>query len=150
MRRGGMPELTFIPETMNREAYLQSVLSTILLKDIISRFTVKEPVYLEKILNYLADTIGSQISLRNIKKSSQHYGREVASLTTLSTYISYLELPYLLHKVGRFDIHGKKILEYNEKYYFNDLGMRNSLRVHMEMDIGKLLENMVYLHLRKL
>jgi len=88
--------------------------------------------------------------LRNLQEASQKYGWNIVSLNTLGMYVSYLELPYLLHKVGRFDIHGKKMLEYNEKYYFNDIGVRNNLRVHMEMDIGKLLENMVYLHLRKL
>jgi predicted AAA+ superfamily ATPase len=55
-----------------------------------------------------------------------------------------------MYKVWRFDIHGKKMLEHNEKYYFNDLWIRNNLRVHMESDIGKIVENMVYLHLRKM
>jgi predicted AAA+ superfamily ATPase len=100
-------------------------------------------------LNYFADTIWSPISLRNIKNASQNYGRETPSLTTLSSYISYLELPYLMYRVWRFDIHWKKMLEHNEKYYFNDLWIRNNLRIHMEMDIGKIVENMVYLHLRK-
>lgn len=149
-RRWGMPELTFIEDESEKEDYLKSVLHTILFKDIVTRFSIKEPAYLEKILNYFADTVWSPISLRNIKNASQTYGRDVLSLTTLSTYVSYLELPYLMYKVWRFDIHGKKILEHNEKYYFNDLWMRNNLRVHMESDIGKIVENMVYLHLRKM
>ena len=55
-----------------------------------------------------------------------------------------------MYKVPRFDIHWKKMLEHNEKYYFNDLWIRNTLRVQMEIDIGKIIENMVYLHLRKM
>ncbi len=146
----GMPELTFIEDELEKEDYLKSVLTTILFKDIVTRFSIKEPAYLEKILNYFADTIWSPVSLRNIKNASQAYGRDISSLTTLSTYVSYLELPYLMYKVWRFDIHGKKMLEHNEKYYFNDLWIRNNLRVHMEIDIGKIIENMVYLHLRKM
>lgn len=94
-----MPELTFIPDASEKEKYLTSVLNTILFKDIVTRFSIKEPAYLEKILNYVADTIGSPTSLRNIKHASQAYGRDIASLTTLSSYISYLELPYLMYKV---------------------------------------------------
>lgn len=146
----GMPELVFMHDESEKESYLESVLNTILFKDIVTRFSIKDPAYLKKILNYFADTIGSPISLRNIKSSSQAYGRDISSLTTLSNYVTYLELPYLMHKVSRFDIHWKKTLEHNEKYYFNDLWIRNNLRVHMEMDIGKIIENIVYLHLRKM
>jgi predicted AAA+ superfamily ATPase len=150
MRRGGMPELLRFSEDADKENYLKTLVSTILLKDIINRFSIREPLYLEKILNYLADTIGSKISLKNIQDSAEKYGRNTPSLNTLSTYISYLELPYLLFKVERLDLHGRRILEFNEKFYFNDLGLRNTLRLHMEMNLGMLLENMVYLHLRKL
>lgn len=146
----GMPEITFIDDEAEKEDYLKSVLNTILFKDIVTRFSIKEPAYLEKILNYFADTIWSPISLRNIRSSSQSYGWDISSLTTLSNYVAYLELPYLMYKVSRFDLHWKKILEHNEKYYFNDLWMRNTLRVQMEIDIGKIIENMVYLHLRKM
>ncbi len=146
----GMPEVVFKDDLSEKENYLESVLNSILFKDIVTRFSIKEPAYLQKILNFFADTIGSPISLRNIKNSSQIYGWDISSLTTLSTYVSYLELPYLMYKVWRFDIHWKKILEHNEKYYFNDLWIRNNLRVHMEIDIGKIVENMVYLHLRKI
>ena len=145
-----MPELSFVQGESEKEDYLQSILHTILFKDIVTRFSIKEPAYLQKILNYFADTIWSPLSLRNIKNASTAYGRDIASLSTLSTYVSYLELPYLMYKVWRFDIHGKKMLEHNEKYYFNDLWIRNNLRVHMESDIGKIVENMVYLHLRKM
>lgn len=146
----GMPELTFIEDEIDKEEYLKSTLHTILFKDIVTKFSIREPVYLEKILHYFADTIWSPVSLRNIKWASELYDRDIASLTTLSTYISYLELPYVLHSVWRFDIHGKKMLAHNEKYYFNDLWIRNSLRVNMDMDIGKIIENMVYLHLKKM
>lgn len=146
----GMPAIVFMDDESEKENYLESVLNTILFKDIVTRFSIKEPAYLEKILNYFADTIWSPISLRNIKSSSQTYGWDISSLTTLSTYVSYLQLPYLMYNVWRFDIHWKKMLEHNEKYYFNDLWMRNTLRVHMEVDIGKIIENMVYLHLRKM
>jgi len=145
-----LPEVTLIKWEIEKESYLKSVLNTILFKDITTRFSIKEPAYLQKILNYFADTIGSPISLRNIKNSSNEYDRNISSLTTLSTYISYLELPYLMHSVHRLDIRWKKLLEHNEKYYFNDLWMKNALRVKIEIDIWKILENIVYLHLRRL
>jgi uncharacterized protein len=72
-----MPELPFINDEVEKEQYLQSVLNTILFKDIVTRFSIKEPAYLEKILNYFADTIGSSKSLRNIQNASNTYGWDI-------------------------------------------------------------------------
>ncbi|MDR2416003.1 MAG: DUF4143 domain-containing protein [Candidatus Peribacteria bacterium] len=63
-------------------------------------------------------------------------------------YIQMLQVPYIIHKVSRYDIRGKRILEYNEKYFFNDIGLRNTIKLNEDLDKGKLLENMVFLHLK--
>ena len=68
----------------------------------------------------------------------------------MSNYTEILQVPFLIHKVERFDVEGKRILEHNKKFYFNDIGLRNSLKLVMEKDRAKLLENLVFLHLIKL
>lgn len=148
-RRWGMPELSFVQGESEKEDYLQSILHTILFKDIVTRFSIKEPAYLQKILNYFADTIWSPLSLRNIKMHRQHMVEISHPLVpwalmylTLSFHTSCTKSEGLIFMA--------KMLEHNEKYYFNDLWIRNNLRVHMESDIGKIVENMVYLHLRKM
>ncbi|MDR2190291.1 MAG: DUF4143 domain-containing protein [Candidatus Peribacteria bacterium] len=59
-----------------------------------------------------------------------------------------LQIPYMVHKVPRYDIHGKRLLEHNEKYFFNDIGLRNIIKLNEDLDKGKLLENIVFLHLK--
>jgi predicted AAA+ superfamily ATPase len=144
-----LPEVAKISTDAQKIQYLNTVLQTILYKDIIKRYSIREAAFLEKLLRYIADVVGSQISLRNIQEASAKYGRNEASLATVSKYLNYLQQPYLIHKVRRFDIKGKRLLEHNEKYYFNDLGMRNSFKVNLQEDIAKLIENVVYLHLKK-
>jgi predicted AAA+ superfamily ATPase len=144
-----MPELTKIDTDAQKMSYLQTMFQTIIYKDIVKRYTIKDIAYLEKLMQYLADIVGSPVSLRNIVDASVQAGWGDPSLATISNYLHYLQQPYLVHKVRRFDIKGKKILEHNEKYYFNDIGMRNFFKVDMQRDIGKLVENIVYLHLRK-
>jgi hypothetical protein len=103
------------------------------------------------VLAYISDIIGSEISLRNMHNISKQYGRwDEASLTKLSHYVHILQIPYMIHKVQRYDIHGKRLMEHNEKYYFNDIWLRNSIKVKEDDDRAKLLENIIFLHLKKL
>lgn len=149
LRWGGLPELVSIENDAKKTSYISTIIQTIVYKDIVKRYTIKDVEYLEKIMHYIADVVGSQVSLRNIIKASKEYGRWEPSTATVSNYLNFLQQPYLIHKVRRFDVKWKKIIEHNEKYYFNDIGIRNFFKVDMKMDIGKLVENVVYLHLKK-
>jgi uncharacterized protein len=150
-RYGWMPEMLKMNNPVSKVQYLESVKDTIFIKDIVKRFAIKDVSYLEKVLTHISDIIGSEISLKNIHNASKQYGRwDEASLTKLSNYMQMLQIPYMIHKVWRYDIHGKKILEHNEKYYFNDIGLRNSIKIKEDDDKAKLLENIVFLHLKKL
>lgn len=149
-RYGWMPEMLKMDNPVSKVQYLESVKNTIFIKDIIKRFGIKDVWYLERVLAYISDIIGSEISLRNIHNASKQFGRwDEASLSKLSNYVHMLQIPYMIHKVWRYDIHGKKILDHQEKYYFNDIGLRNSIKIKEDDDKAKLLENIVYLHLKK-
>lgn len=149
-RYGWMPEMLKMDNPVSKVQYLESVKDTIFIKDIVKRFGIKDVSYLEKVLAYISDIIGSEISLRNMHNASKQFGRwDEASLSKLSNYVQMLQIPYMIHKVWRYDIHGKKILEHNEKYYFNDIGLRNSIKVKEDDDKAKLLENIVFLHLKR-
>lgn len=145
-----MPEMVKMDNPVSKVQYLEWVKDTIFIKDIVKRFGIKDVSYLEKILAYISDIIGSEISLRNMHNVSKQFGRwDEASITKLSNYVQMLQIPYMIHKVWRYDIHGKKILEHNEKYYFNDIGLRNAIKVKEDDDKAKILENIVFLHLKK-
>ena len=127
--------------------YQKDVLNTVLLKDVISRNNIRNVAFLEKLTNFIADNIGKMISASSISKYMKSQGTNVAS-DTIIDYAQYLEDAYIIHKVNRYDIHGKRLFESNDKFYFEDHGLRNAQASGTrEGDIEKVIENVVYQHL---
>ena len=124
--------------------YQKDVLNTVLLKDVISKNNIRNISFLEKLTNFIADNIGKIISATSISKFMKSQGTNV-SPDTIIDYAQYLEDAYIIHKVNRYDIHGKHLFESNDKYYFEDHGLRNAKAGGTrEGDIEKLIENIVY------
>lgn len=150
---GGLPGLRQIGIDNEEHVhdYLQGVLNTVVLKDIIERHNIRNVAFLNKLLQYLADNTGKPTSANNISNYMKNIGTTV-STNVVVDYSSYFEEAYLVKCVQRYDIHGKKILETNGKYYFEDIGIRNQLSGlnRREKDIEKVLENVVYQHLTQL
>jgi hypothetical protein len=150
---GGLPGLRQIGIDNEEHVhdYLQGVLNTVVLKDIIERHNIRNVAFLNKLLQYLADNTGKPTSANNISNYMKNIGTTV-STNVVVDYSSYFEEAYLMKCVQRYDIHGKKILETNGKYYFEDIGIRNLLSGlnRREKDIEKVLENVVYQHLTQL
>lgn len=127
--------------------YLKSLYSTILLKDVVRRENIRNVSLLENLVTYLADNAGSLFSAQNISKYLKSQQINIPTQSVIN-YLKALSNAYFIHKVSRADIQGLKIFEIGEKYYFEDLGLRNSIRpFNYRGDIGKLMENAVYLHL---
>lgn len=149
---GGLPNLSLLPPDnieMIRD-YLSSVYSTIVLKDILGREQVRNVAFLENLSRFVADNTGKMFSANSISKYMQHE-RENVNPPLVRSYMDFLCNAYILNKVRRYDIHGKQLLSTNEKYYFEDLGLRNSLTSgNRAVDIEKLIENVIYLHLLRL
>jgi len=147
---GGLPGLRQIGinDEEHVHDYLQGVLNTVVLKDIIERHNIRNVAFLNKLLQYLADNTGKPTSANNISNYMKSLGTSV-STNVVVDYSSYFENAYLMKCVQRYDIHGKKILETNGKYYFEDVGIRNLLSGlnRREKDIEKVLENVVFQHL---
>lgn len=148
---GGLPGLrkTGLDENDVRE-YQQDVLNTVLLKDVIMRNNIRNPVFLENLMRFLANNTGKIISANSISKYMRGQGQNITS-TAIINYIQALCETYVIHKVNRYDIHGKRLFETNDKYYFEDNGIRNCLGGgNREGDIEKVMENVVYNHLVRL
>lgn len=142
---GGLPGLVKIglDEDDARE-YQKDIYNTVLLKDVILRNSIRNVVFLENLTRFLADNIGKLISANSIAKYMKSQGQSITS-TTIIEYIKYLAEAYILHKVNRYNIHGKKLFESNDKFYFEDHGIRNALvGGSREGDIEKIIENIVY------
>ena len=146
---GGLPGLRRIGLDSDEHvwSYLSSVFNTIMLKDIIERHDIRNVPFLNNLIAFYADTTGKLTSANSISKYMKSQGENVSSNIVL-LYRSFYGEAYLLNAVSRYDIHGKKILESNEKVYWDDLGLRN-LKAEGGMDsyIEKVIENAVYKHL---
>ncbi len=148
LKYGGLPYLIHVELT---DAvvydYLVNVNNTILFKDVVARFNIRNVHFLERLVDFIADNIGSIVSAKRISDflKSQHIN---ISPNVVLDYLSHLCSAFFIGKVPRIAVKGKKVFEINEKYYFEDLGLRHAVRRYAQADIGKVLENAVYHHLR--
>lgn len=148
---GGMPGLVRMGlEEEYAYEYLMDIYHTVLLKDVIMRNQIRNAIFLENLIRFLADNTGKLISASNISKFMRSQGESVTS-TAIINYLSFLCEAYMIQRVNRYDIHGKRIFESNDKYYFEDHGIRNAIAGgNREGDIEKVIENMIYKHLIRL
>lgn len=148
---GGMPGLAKIGlEEDDAREYQTDIYHTVLLKDVIMRNKIRNVPFLENLVRFLADNIGKLISANSIAKYMKSQGESITS-TLIINYISFLCQAYILHKVNRYDIHGKRIFENNDKFYFEDNGLRNAIvGGTREGDIEKVMENIIYQQLIRL
>lgn len=148
---GGMPGLAKIGlEEDDAREYQIDIYHTVLLKDVIMRNQIRNVPFLENLVRFLADNIGKLISANSIAKYMKSQGESITSSVVIN-YISFLCGACILHKVNRYDIHGKRVFENNDKFYFEDNGVRNAIvGGTREGDIEKVIENIIYEHLIRL
>jgi len=148
---GGLPGLAKIGlEEDDAREYQMDIYHTVLLKDVIMRNQIRNVPFLENLVRFLADNTGKLISANSISKYMKSQGESIAS-AAITNYISFLCEAYILHKVNRYDIHGKRIFETNDKFYFEDNGIRNAIAGGTrEGDIEKVIENIIYQNLIRL
>lgn len=150
LRWGGLPFLTQIPmaDTKVRTDYLGSIYDTIFVKDVITRRKMRNVTMMDNLARFVADNTGKIFSANSIAK----YLKGKANAISANTVGEYMEAwcdSYMIDKVKRYDIKGKLVFEQQEKYYFEDLGIRNYLcKDKRNIDIEKSLENIVYLKLK--
>lgn len=145
---GGMP---FLPHFFTEEnaafEYLKNVYSSILLKDVVARENIRNVSFLENLVAYLSDNLGNIFSAYNISKYLKSQRMNLTPQTVIN-YLYSLCNAFFIYRIPRADVSGLKIFEVGEKYYFEDIGIRNALRTfNLRKDIGKLMENAVCLHL---
>lgn len=148
---GGLPGLIRygLDEEDARE-YQMDVFNTVLLKDVIKRNQIRNVPFLENLIRFLADNVGKIISANSIAKFMKSQGETITSAAIIN-YMKTLCDSYILHRVNRYDIHGKRLFESNDKFYFEDNGIRNVLvGGRREGDIEKVIENVIYNHLIRL
>lgn len=126
--------------------YIASIFSTILLKDIVARYNVRDIYMLEKIAGFVFDNCGNITSAKKIADFLKSQQLKIGT-DTVQNYISYLKDANLIFRSGRYDVKGKRHLELFEKYFVSDIGLRHSVLTYKQSDIAGILENIVYLEL---
>ncbi len=134
------------PEQEN--IYLQSLYDTVVVKDIVQRQKLRKFDTLQRVLNFVFDSVGSVISPNNIADTLRKNTQEPLSHNTILKYLRYFSESYLIYPVRLFNIKGKRLLASNYKYYVVDLGLKNILHTNAPtIDLGHKLENVVYFEL---
>ncbi len=148
---GGLPGLVRIGLTEeDAREYQTDILHTVLLKDVVMRNEIRNVPFLENLVRFLADNTGKLISPGSISRFMKSQGDSL-SPTIILNYLNYLSEAYVIQRVNRYDIHGRRIFESNDKYYFADHGVRNAVAGGTrEGDIEKVMENVVYQQLLRL
>ncbi|MDE6008566.1 MAG: ATP-binding protein [Muribaculaceae bacterium] len=149
---GGLPHLYRLGlenEDMVWE-YLQNIYNTIVLKDVVRREALRNVTLFENLMAYVSDNTGQLVSANSLSKYLKSQRVDLTPLSAIN-YLKAATNAYIINKVGRYDVHGKRLLETNDKYYFEDIGLRNMLvGPNRSGDIEKVIENAVYLHLKEM
>lgn len=145
LKYGGLP-LRFALEEVSVEPYLSDTYDSIVTKDIVKRYKIKNADLLNALLTYLMDNIANPFSARSIVSALEKNGIKT-TVSTLISYIGHIKNAMIIYPAQRYDIKGKKLLSTNEKYYTVDLGLRNITKNSETIDYSKLYENIVFLEL---
>ena len=141
---GGLPPVVLQEGEKQKREYLLNLFETTYLKDIIERNDIKRKDVLDSIVSILASSIGSLTNPMKIYKTYQSNGDKDISLNTITSYIEHLENAYLINKVERYDVKGRKYISTPFKYYFTDLGLRNARLNFRQQEENHIMENIIY------
>lgn len=144
---GGMPGLKYFKlEEEVSQKYLNDIYNTVLVKDVLNYNNIRDVDIFNRILSFAMQNIGATFSASAIKNYLKSENRNI-SVDTVLNYLEYCNRAFVLKKVPRFDLEGKKLLKVDEKYYLTDHGFRQSMGFSNVKDIEKTLENIVYIEL---
>ena len=137
-------ELLQTPAEIN--PYLEGIYNTVLVKDIIDRKKISDTPVLKSVTRFLFDNIGLELSSKKIADTLTSSSRK-SDPKTIEKYVGALEESFIVYRAGRYNIKGREYLKSLEKYYVSDIGLRNFMLGKKAMDVGHILENIVYLEL---
>lgn len=146
---GGLPAIHHFD--FDREVvyqYISAIFNTILLKDVVQRHNIRNISLLENITRYIFGNVGNIFTAKKVTDYLRSQKLQIG-IETVQNYISYLVSTLAVFKVPRYDIRGKRLLEFHEKYYLGDIALRHALLGYREGDISGMLENLVFLELHR-
>ena len=149
IQSGGLPEFFNFEQEELRRHYIESLRNTIVLRDIVGRHNIKDLSLLEDIFKFLSANIGNLTSFSRIINYFKNQQKKT-NYETISSYVGFLKDTYLIHEAERYNLRGKQFLGGECKYYLNDLSFKNYLLGTFPSDIGNILENYIYMQLKRM
>ena len=140
------PYTVSLNDRRNIYAYLDGLYNTVVLNDIVERKHISDPAMLKSVIKFMFDNIGSTCSAKKIADTMTSAGRKISN-HTVENYLEGITDSLLMYRVGRYDIKGKEHLRLLDKYYLADVGLRYYLLGTANVDMGHILENVIYLEL---
>lgn len=145
---GGLPQLAALPDPQDKEQYLQSVFTNVYLSDVLDRNRLRNPEELSELVDVLASSIGSLTNPTKLSNTFRSVKGVSLSAPTITRYIGYLEDAFLVKQARRYDTKGRRYIGSPFKYYFEDVGLRNSRLDFRQTEINHIMENVLYNDLR--
>lgn len=146
INKSSMPYALKLDDQDEVDKYLDSIYNTIIVKDIATRKKISDTAILKSIASFMFSSVGSVLSVKKIADTLTSNGRSI-SVHTVESYLDSLVESFIFNKVSRYDIKGKQYLQSGDKYYATDVTMRYALLGRKNIDLGHILENIVYLEL---
>ena len=140
---GGMPAIFNFENYEEKKMYLDDIYSSVILRDIVDRYKIKDIDLINKLVQFMMENIGGILSANSIKNYLRNDNINVAP-NTIYNYMEYINSSFLFNKVNRYDIRGKSVMATLEKYYVTDLGLLQLKKSSIEKKVGGRLENIVY------
>lgn len=148
IQNGSFPYVVQLEKKRDIHAYLEGIYTSIILKDIMARYRIADTGGLDSVIRFMFDNVGNLCSATKIANTMTTAGRKIA-ISTVENYLGALTECFILYKAGRYDVKGKQYLTTGNKYYLCDMGLRYYLLGTKRADLGHILENVVYLELRR-
>lgn len=149
MLYGSLPYLNELSARNEKIEYLNSIWETLLYRDIIDRYKIRNEHILDAVFDFLCSNIGSYVNANKIANTLKSNGYKEITDDTVGNYLEYLCESFLFYKVQRYDIRGRHYLKTQNKYYISDLGVRNAKLKFRQIEVTHSLENIIYLELIK-
>ena len=145
IRRGGFPAVHLTSDYDEKVTYMiiNDIFDSIVLRDVVQRYKIRDVELLRRILNFIADSVGNTISAKRIADYFKSQARKV-DINTVYTYLDALVSSFLITRVQRYDIKGRELLKTQEKYYLADTGLQHAVFGYRDRHISGILENIVY------
>lgn len=141
---GGLPHILEEPDEESKSSYLERLNREIYLRDIVERYGIRDEEGMEELMKLLASTIGSLTNAQKVSDTFKSKGNKGITMPTISSYLAHLQESFIIQKAERYDIKGRKYIGTPSKYYYTDLGLRNSLLNFRQYEETHLMENAIY------